>query len=518
MAVFLLTDGPRSTFRKAQTKREEPLYSGDYWVSVVSGRAVVDQRPVIALALRVPASAQQLVVHRALVRDVGELVPEGTLAVVGARLLADVAELSSMTRQNYLYSTMEPPQRLLDHWARATEAPVDGGRAPLGGLGEDEHKVIRPPKSGSRPADTVLSTTPGRSGPGLPVALLGGGDYARTEIIPALQAAGLVLHTLADREPQIAGLVASKYGFQRATTDPERAIRELPAPGLVIVATAHDSHATLAAQAAEAGHHVFVEKPPTVTDGDVARLQKAMSGHPGMVEIGYNRRYHPLVRRAQALLTASGQGPTSVTCIIKELAFHDDHWYFWSNQGTRVAGNLCHWIDLGVAFIGNRALPVSVSLSPRVRQQLHADEERVLTVTFDDGSRLTLVATTRGDDIRGVQEQIDIRRGHTTITIDDLWKLRSRREGLERYHRTMFRNKAHGVMYREALGRVVRNAPAVYTVRDMVVVSAVQTVASELVRNGGRDGELPVWLEQMLPSSSGDDGAQQPLGAAAREV
>ena len=498
MAVFLLTDGPRSTFRKAQTKREEPLYSGDYWVTVVSGRTVLDGRPVLALALRVPVSAQQLAVHRALVREVGELAPEGTLATVGARLLADVAEISPMARQNYLYSAMEPPQGLLDHWARATEAPADASRAPLTRLPYNPHEVVRPPKSGPGPADTVLSTTAARGGPGLPVALLGGGDYARTEIIPALRAAGLVLHTVVDREPQIAGLVADKYSFQRATTDPERAIRELPVPGLVVVATAHDSHATLASQAAEAGHHVFVEKPPTVTDGDVARLHKAMSEHPGMVEIGYNRRYHPLVRRAQALLAASGQGPTSVTCIIKELAFHADHWYFWSNQGTRVAGNLCHWVDLGVAFIGDGALPISVSLSPRVRQQLHADEERVLTVTFDDGSRLTLVATTRGDDIRGVQEQIDIRRGHTTITIDDLWKLRARREGLERYQRTMFRNKAHGVMYREALGRVVQDAPAVYTVRDMVVVSAVQTVASELVRSDRRDGELPSWLQQML--------------------
>ena len=140
-------------------------------------------------------------------------------------------------------------------------------------------------------------------------------------------------------------------------------------------------------------------------------------------------------------------------------------------------------------------MPVSLTLSPRMPgSELGSDEERVLTVTFEDGSLLTILATTRGDDIRGVQEQIDIRRGRTTITIDDLWKLRIRSGGIERYSRTLFRDKAHTTMYREALGRVVAGKPSVYPVRDMIVVSAIQIAASDLVRTDQRVGELPDWL------------------------
>ena len=40
VAVFLLTDGPRSTLRKARTKREEPRYTGDYRITVVLGQAL----------------------------------------------------------------------------------------------------------------------------------------------------------------------------------------------------------------------------------------------------------------------------------------------------------------------------------------------------------------------------------------------------------------------------------------------------------------------------------------------
>ena len=339
-------------------------------------------------------------------------------------------------------------------------------------------EVIRPPAGDGRAADTVLRLSPTAAPRRLPVAVLGAGDYTRTEIIPALRKARLALHSVANREPQIAAMVGREHRFALATTDSERAIAELPAPGLVVVATAHDSHAQLACAALKAGHRVFLEKPPAVTAQDVHSLADAMRAHPGSVEIGFNRRYHPLVRRARARLRGES-GPTSIACTVKELAFEPDHWYFWPNQGTRITGNLCHWIDLAVFLIEGSPLPVSLTMSPRVPGTAPgSDEERVLTVTFEDGSLLTVLATIRGDDIRGVQEQLEIRRGRTTITIDDLWKLRVRSEGLERSSRTMFRDKAHSTMYREALGRIVSGQPAIYPLRDLVVVSAIQIAAS----------------------------------------
>jgi predicted dehydrogenase len=324
--------------------------------------------------------------------------------------------------------------------------------------------------------------------------VLGAGDYTRTEIIPALRRARLSLYAVANREPQIAAMVGHEYGFVLATTDSERAIAETPAPGLVVVATAHDSHSRLASAALKAGHRVFVEKPPAVTPEDVHRLAAVMRSNPGSVEIGFNRRYHPLVRRARARLRQES-GPTSISCTVKELIFEPDHWYFWPNQGTRITGNLCHWIDLAVFLLDGSPMPVSLTLSPRMPDsEPGSDEERVLTVTFEDGSLLTVLGTTRGDDIRGVQEQIDIRRGRTTITIDDLWKMRIRSGGIERYSRTLFRDKAHTTMYREALGRVVAGQPSVYPVRDMIVVSAIQIAASDLARTDARAVELPDWL------------------------
>jgi predicted dehydrogenase len=421
------------------------------------------------------------------------------LQCLASRLLDEADVLTRLCRQGFLHSGMEPPADLVRLLGRALWSGDTRRAAPSGRVAE----VIRPPKGDRGPADTILRLKAAPAPAGIPVAVLGAGDYTRTEIIPALRRARLSLYAVANREPHIAAMVGREYGFALATTDSERAITEMPAPGLVIVATAHDSHTHLACTALKAGHRVFVEKPPTVTSEDVQRLAAAMCSNPGSVEIGFNRRYHPLVRRARARLMQES-GPTTISCMVKELAFELDHWYFWPNQGTRITGNLCHWIDLGVSFLEGGPMPVSLTLSPRIPgSEPGSDEERALTVTFEDGSLLTILGTTRGDDIRGVQEQIDIRRGRTTITIDDLWKLRIRSAGIERTSRTLFRDKAHKIMYREALGRVVAGRPAVYPVRDMVVVSAIQIAASDLVRDGQRFGELPAWLSMARPEILG---------------
>jgi predicted dehydrogenase len=495
VAVFLMTDGPRSTLRKARTKRDEPRYTGDFRVTLVLGKTIPSGERVVALASRSPAAAQQVVIHRDLVLPVDADFGDDDLCDLAGGLAAQADALAPLCRQGYLYSAMRPPADLV--MALREAARPDQPRR------EETRAILRPPRAEPGPADTVLRLKNVSAPVGLPVAVLGAGDYTRNEIIPALRRARLTLYSVANREPQIAAIVGREGSFALATTDAERAIEELPGPGLVIVATAHDSHTRLACAAVKAGHRVFVEKPPTVTETDVEQLATVMRSHPGAVEIGFNRRYHPLVRRIRARLRLES-GPISITCVVKELNFRPDHWYFWPNQGTRVAGNLCHWIDMAVFLLEGGPLPVSLAMSPRVPcAPLGSDEERVLTVTFEDGSLLTVLATTRGDDIRGVQEQIEIRRGLTTITIDDLWKLRIRSSGIDRRSRTLFRDKGHRAMYREALGLVVAGQPSVYPVRDMIVVSAIQLAASELVRTDSVSTELPHWIAMAREEGAG---------------
>jgi predicted dehydrogenase len=468
---FLVSDGPAATWRKARTKLGEQSFHGDYHVSAVTGQAVGGGR-VAALACRVPSNADFLPVHEGLVSPIDD---SFVFDVFADRLAASTAALARIGRQRYLYSGESPSAQLVEYFAAAVAA------------GGGEMHVVERSAEGVRP-NVVRRLRQSRGGR-LPVALLGAGDYARTEIVPRLDGR-FERHVVADREPQIAALAAETRGFAFATTDAFEAIDLMPQSGVVFVATNHDSHAALAAAALGAGHRVFLEKPPVVTHADLALLVEAIRDSGRMPEIGFNRRYNRLMVDVRRHL--GGQpGPATVTSIVKEVALEPDHWYLWPNQGTRVTGNLCHWLDLGVFLVGGAATPTEVTASPAVNVAREtADEERVVSVGFDDGSLVSVVATGRGDDIRGVQELVDARRGRVTATLDDLWKLTVRHDGVTRRDRTIFRDKGHGAMFAAATERLADGRQSPYPLRDLVIVSLIQIEASRLVRDGGTHASI----------------------------
>jgi predicted dehydrogenase len=72
---------------------------------------------------------------------------------------------------------------------------------------------------------------------------------------------------------------------------------------LVIVATPHDSLATIGLRAIEAGKNVLVEKPGATSLAPLLQLESAAAKHDRIVRVGYNHRFHPGARQARALLT-----------------------------------------------------------------------------------------------------------------------------------------------------------------------------------------------------------------------
>ena len=62
----------------------------------------------------------------------------------------------------------------------------------------------------------------------------------------------------------------------------------------LVIATRHDSHASLVQQALAAGKHVFVEKPLCITSEQLADIQAVHTGEQ-LLMVGFNRRFAPLL-------------------------------------------------------------------------------------------------------------------------------------------------------------------------------------------------------------------------------
>ncbi|MDP9119196.1 MAG: Gfo/Idh/MocA family oxidoreductase, partial [Actinomycetota bacterium] len=76
----------------------------------------------------------------------------------------------------------------------------------------------------------------------------------------------------------------------------------------VLVATPHSTHADIAVRTAEAGKHVFVEKPLTLTVADTERVAEAAGRTGVVVQVGHNRRRQPANRRIKAMIDAGELG------------------------------------------------------------------------------------------------------------------------------------------------------------------------------------------------------------------
>jgi predicted dehydrogenase len=422
----------------------------------------------------------------ALVRTAPPEFDEQALSSLAAALAAEANAIPDLLGQSYLYSDMEPPAQLAALLDDALADPSPRRAVP----------ILEPPaddEPGTAEITLDASISPS-SAP--PLAVLGAGDYVRIEVAPALARSGLRRAILADREPQIAALAAAELSFERASTDAAAAIDALDRRGLVVVATAHDSHAALSARALAAGHRVLCEKPAVVTAADLDLLTEAAAAHPGELEIGFNRRHNPLVERARREL-ARESGPATIVASIREVEITPDHWYLWPNQGTRVAGNLCHWIDLAMHLLDDGLRAVRVSVSPRVVDGPEGlDAERAFSIALEDGSTIVLVPSGRGDSIRGVQEQIEARRGRTTLRLDDLWRLVGTRAGRPIRGRIPWRDKGHAAMYRRALERFAQSLPTTYPVADIARVGEIQIAMAELIRAGEDAGDVDALFER----------------------
>lgn len=312
--------------------------------------------------------------------------------------------------------------------------------------------------------------------------LAGAGAYAYAYILPNLK--GAQRHTVIDINPVLAAVMGERFGFTHRECSTSTAFRRLGGchEPVLVIATYHSTHVAIAEEALSRnpGTKIFLEKPP-VTDRDQLRRLLEMRRGGAFIEIGYNRRHAPMAVEAARLVKAKGEGPVVMTCIIKELALPLSHWYYWPSQGTRITGNLCHWIDLGTSIIDASPTDVTVVFAAGAMP----GDELTVVVVFDDGSRFTLVATDQGNPLRGVQEQIDIRRGDLTVTIDDFLVMRVMEKGNSRVKRSLIRDKGHGRMYRD-FSRCVRNgSPPFYPDRDLLVSSLIYLTVVEAARNGG---------------------------------
>ena len=233
------------------------------------------------------------------------------------------------------------------------------------------------------------------------IAVVGAGGFAKGTHLPNLQALSEAYHiqSVVSRSGANAAAVARQFGAATAATSFAEVLAD-PAVDAVLIATRHDLHARLALEALEAGKHVLVEKPLSLTREGLDRVvefyDKPRAGAPPPVLLtGFNRRFSPHARALREAL-AGRSNPAILTYTMNAGHIPLDHWVHGSEGGGRNLGEACHVYDLFTYLTGSRFVSVSAKAIRPATRHYGARDNFVATLAFEDGSVATLTYTALG--------------------------------------------------------------------------------------------------------------------------
>jgi predicted dehydrogenase/threonine dehydrogenase-like Zn-dependent dehydrogenase len=293
----------------------------------------------------------------------------------------------------------------------------------------------RPVRLRPRPADT--SSSAARSQPG--VGWIGAGAFSTGTLLPAFRQAGFERFVAVATASGIsARRAAERHGFEKAVSGADVVIGD-PDVGVVVIATPHDVHASLASEALSAGRDVWCEKPLALTCEELDAVEMAWRDSGRQLTLGFNRRWAPAVQAAQRVL-AEVDAPKLIVYRIAAGKVPDGHWYLDRRQGGRLLGEVCHFVDLAQALVGAE-IEDAVGV-------LGGQGDVAVALRFADSS-VASIAYGTAQPVAG-KERIEVLAGPHRITIDDFQLVLAN-------DRTLWKGRqdkghpAHAAAFREAV-------------------------------------------------------------------
>lgn len=261
------------------------------------------------------------------------------------------------------------------------------------------------------------------------VGFIGAGNYASRILMPAFKRSGAQLHTVVT-QGGVSGVVhGRRAGFQAASTDLSSVLGD-NAVNTVVVATRHESHASLVAQALRAHKNVFVEKPLAIDAQGLSDVREAYDAVASagqalpQLMVGYNRRFSPQIRKMKALLDGVG-APKSFILTMNAGAIPADHWtQDPAVGGGRIVGEACHYIDLMRFLAGCPVVSVQARRMGDMAAGGVSEDKASITLGFSDGSFGTIFYLANGA-VTFPKERIEVFAAGRVLQLDNFRRLQA---------------------------------------------------------------------------------------------
>ncbi|MGW2466546.1 Gfo/Idh/MocA family protein [Streptomyces bauhiniae] len=169
------------------------------------------------------------------------------------------------------------------------------------------------------------------------------------------------LVTVAEEVPGLAEEAAAQYGFATATRD-WREVAADPRVRAVSITAPNFLHREIGVAMAEAGKHLWIEKPVGLSGADARAVADAAAAAGVQAAVGFNYRNAPAVESARELIASGGIGRITHARVrlLSDYAAHPDGALTWRYErdrgGSGVLGDLAsHGADLAYFLLGDIA-------------------------------------------------------------------------------------------------------------------------------------------------------------------
>ncbi len=277
-------------------------------------------------------------------------------------------------------------------------------------------------------------------------AVVGAGSFARMVHLPNLTSMKnrFRICAIMDKDPLTAKKAAARFNAHYASSD-YGILLDDEYIDLIMITTRHNLHGEYVLRALQAQKSVFVEKPLCLNREELNRIRdfypdsETTTNHP-LLMAGFNRRFSKYAREAKRH-TSKRINPLMMHYRMNAGYIPLNHWVHSEEGGGRIIGEACHIIDLFTFFTESRITDIStVTLTPKT-ESISPDDNRVITVSYEDGSVGVLEYFSVGSS-KFSKEYMEIHFDQKSIVIDDYKSLKGYGVRLKEHHGKM-QQKGH---------------------------------------------------------------------------
>ena len=327
----------------------------------------------------------------------------------------------------------------------------------------------------------VLTSASFGEGGSAVVGFVGAGNYASRMLIPAFKATGAHLHSIASTGGTSSVIQGRRAGFSQATSDTDSLIENTEI-NAVVIATRHNSHARLAAQALRAGKHVFVEKPLALTFEELEDVRSALADTDKHLLVGFNRRFAPQVQTMKRLLSAIA-APKSFIMVMNAGSISADHWIQDpSVGGGRIIGEACHHIDLMRFLVGTPIVSVHARRMVENMSAAVTEDKVAITLGFEDGSFGTIHYLANGGP-SFPKERVEVFAAGHTLQLDNFRRLRGYNWPKFRKHRLWRQDKGQTACAAAFVEAVIKGGPPPIPEGELFEVAQASIDVANIIRS-----------------------------------